>query len=244
MTDDTSTKPFILPFYALVDVSWSMMTPEKDGLTGIDAVNRIAPEVFNAIMKQEIAADLVRFGMLDFSGEVQVVLPLMDPRDIRKGSLPTIEARTTGTSYMSAFLTMRAQIEADVQQLRASGFRIQRPAVFFLTDGEPTDTESDWMEAFDQLRAPDFDARPNVVPFGIRDAKKEILDRIAAHKGPQKSFVARELSATEAIQRMIELLIGSIIATANTVGAVGTAGGFQPPIQEEDDDDWLMDDDD
>lgn len=238
---DSAASP-ILPFYAVVDVSWSMTMKTSDGSTGIDAANKIAPEVVEAIVGAPTAADIVRFGMIDFSGEAEVVLPLMDPRQITPGSLPTLEARTTGTSYMSAFLTLRQQLEADVAQLKANNFKVMRPAVFFLTDGEPTDAAKDWQDAFAALTDPSFRARPNVVPFGILDAKKDILDQIASHKGQQKSFLSKDESAGQAIAKMIELLVGSIIESANSVATGGTAaGGFVPPSidDEDEEDDWI-----
>ena len=62
--------------------------------------------------------------------------------------------------------------------MKADGHKVHRPAVFFLTDGEPTDDDAAWKQAFSELADPAFQARPNVIPFGVADAQKKVLDQI------------------------------------------------------------------
>src|SRR5215472_16258409 len=81
----------LLPFYLLVDVSWSMYG------TKIKAVNQILPELVDALAKNPIISDKVKFGLLDFAGTSRVVIPLSDLLDV--GTMPTLECRTDGTSY-------------------------------------------------------------------------------------------------------------------------------------------------
>ncbi len=235
-----NSKGLLLPFYVLVDVSWSMTSQAAgDTSSGIDAVNMIAPEVANALDEDPLVRDKIRFGLVDFAGDAQVVIPLCDLARVER--LPTLEARTNGTSYANAFIKMREQIETDVQQLKADNFKVHRPALFFLTDGEPTDpNDSDWQGAFAALTASDFRARPNVIPFGVRDAAKDILDQLVYPKDRMQSFLAADgVKAGAAITSMIRFLIASIIESGKELNAQGEEGGFVLPNIDDDDTKWI-----
>jgi uncharacterized protein YegL len=240
MSEDTAA--VLLPFYVLVDVSWSMTSDFGEGTTGIEAVNAIAPEVADLFDKNPVLRDKVRFGIVDFAGEAEVRIPLCDMGAL--GSIPKLNARTDGTSYANALKMMRSQIEADVAQLKADKYKVHRPAVFFLTDGEPTDSEAAWQAAFAELTEETFRARPNFVPFGVGAAKKAVLDRLARYKtatgDSPKSFLASDkVSASEAISSMIEMLLASILESGKDLDAHGADGGWVLPDPEEEDDPWL-----
>src|SRR5207247_2640955 len=97
-----------------------------------------------------------------------------DLRDTHR--LPMFATRGRRTSYAAAFRLLRQEIERDLAQLRSDNFRVFRPAVFFITDGEPNDDDQHLKAAFEELTDPSFRARPNILPFGVRDATKETLD--------------------------------------------------------------------
>ena len=61
-------------------------------------------------------------------------------------AVPTLKVRG-GTSYAAAFRLLRTEIAANIKQLKGDGYLVHRPAVFFLSDGEPTDKESVWQSA-------------------------------------------------------------------------------------------------
>ncbi|GAA4593165.1 uncharacterized protein YegL [Actinoplanes octamycinicus] len=225
-----------LAFYLLVDVSYSM-----DGAP-LDAVNRILPEVVDTIEESPTLGDVVRFGALDFSDDARTVVPLGDLRDVR--AIPQFTARG-GTSYAAAFRQLRLDIERDLAKLRADGFQVYRPAVFFVTDGAPTDDVPELRAAFAELTDPSFRGRPNIIPFGVTpELPKAVLDPWVYPKPgdrgkPMRSYVySGSGDAATAIRQIAEVLISSIVASANSVNEVGTAGGFVPP---DDDDlgDWI-----
>lgn len=213
----------LLPFYVLVDVSYSMLTPEIiDGktVTGMEAVNEITPQVFNLFREQPQLRDQARFGIVDFAGTASTPLALCDP--MTSPGAPTLTPRQDGTSYATAFRALRERIEEDVAHLKADGNNVYRPAVFFLTDGEPNPGdpyETAWNELVDEQ----FRARPNFVPFGIREAEKSVLDRFARYKTkaredgsvpPAAAFMARDgVPVVRAIEGMVDLLLQSILAS-------------------------------
>ena len=231
------SEQLVLPFCVLADVSYSMTQQPQggEGDTPLEALNTLVPAVKDALDENPILGDKIRFAVVDFSDEARTQIPLCDLMKVPTDSIPTLTARG-GTSFAAAFTALRQQIESDVRQLKADGHKVHRPAVFFLTDGEPTDTEDQWRSAFAELTAQSFKARPNIIPFGVGDAPKNVLDQLVFPVGKMRSFKARDgQDPAGAIRVMAEVLIGSVIASANSVSADGDSGGFVLPDDDEDD---------
>ncbi|MEV6527257.1 VWA domain-containing protein [Longispora sp. NPDC051575] len=233
MADD---KLLVLAFYVVVDVSISM---EHNG--GLIGANTILPTVADAIEASPTLGDVVRFGAMDFSDDARVVLRLGDIRDVR--TLPQFTVRG-GTSYEAAFTLLRQEIDRDVAQLRSDNYRVYRPAVFFITDGEPTDAPDALNSAFEHLTSPSFAARPNLIPFGVGGATKALLDpwvypKEADSKKSMRSYVAKDgVRPEDAVRQIAEVLVSSVIASAGSVNSAGSTGGFVPPA-DDDLEDWL-----
>ncbi|MEV6487421.1 VWA domain-containing protein [Actinoplanes sp. NPDC051633] len=229
-------KVLALAFYLLIDVSFSM-----DG-EPLNAANGILPEVIDTIEESPMLGDVVRLGVIDFADEAQTVLALGDLRNVK--NIPKFTARG-GTSYAAAFRLLKKDIERDMAEMRADGFKTYRPAVFFITDGEPTDDQSELSAAFAELTDPGFKARPNIIPFGVtKGMEKAVLEPWVFPKPGTGGKAMRSYlyngdgDAATAIRQIAEVLIQSIVTSANSVNEAGTAGGFVPPA---DDDlgDWI-----
>lgn len=233
----------VLPFYVIVDVSYSMTIVPKtvDGVGGetpLSAGNGIVKAVKLALDETPVLADKVRFSLLDFSDDAQVVIPMCDLLTVQPADIPELQARG-GTSFVAAFNLLKRQIASDVAQLKADGHKVHRPAVFFLTDGEPTDTEQEWKAAFGSLTDDMFKERPNFIPFGVAEAKANILDQLVYPQGKMRSFIAKPgEDPAQAITSMAEKLVGSVLASANSIQSSGQTGTFVLP-EEDEDDVWL-----
>jgi uncharacterized protein YegL len=219
----------ILPFYLVTDVSASM--------TGgpLDAVNQIMPAVVDALAETPILADKVRFALIDFGSDAQVRLPLCDPLD-ENVTLPSLSIRGM-TSFAAAFRLLRTEIESNVRQLKADGFAVHRPAVFFLSDGEPTDRESEWQDALRELTFYDRDAKqgfsmyPNVVPCGVALANPKIMQQLihpsTGSKQMQMYMMNEGQDAAKAIAMIAEILISSMVKSGESM-AQGNSGLILP----------------
>lgn len=216
----------ILPFYLVVDVSYSMTETGK-----MDSANTIVEELANALAVNPIIADKVRFSVIDFSDDSQVVLPLCDLSMQDPPKAPF--AARGGTSYIAAFRKLRAQIEQDVTQLKADGFDVHRPAAFFVSDGEPTDGEQEWRAAFQDLTAYDrttkagFAFYPNVIPFGVGPRPETLKELIHPRDRSRCYFMKEGADAGAALRQMAEILVASTLLSGASFGNGGP--GFVLP---------------
>lgn len=222
-----------LAFYIVADVSYSM---QESG--AIIAANMLLKEVHNAIVGEPVIADVVRLGVMDFSDDANVLLRLGDLRDVT--TVPELKARG-GTSFAAAFRQLRQEIERDIPALKADNYQVFRPAVFFITDGQPTDNAGTLQAAFADLTARDFRYRPNVIPFGVGDATKASVDPWVFPTTGEKqmrSYVAKDgADPAQAITSMAHLLISSILASAGSVTDPSATAALVLP--EDETDDWL-----
>jgi uncharacterized protein YegL len=214
----------VLPFYLVVDVSLSMRGDK------LDQANRIMPSVVDALAENPILADKVRFSVIDFGDDAQVRMPMCDP--LEEGAyLPTMRVRGR-TSYASAFWLLRTEIESDIKQLKADGFTVFRPAVFFLTDGLPTDRPDVWRDAFadlthwDKATGQGFRTYPNVIPCGVGRADpatlRELIHPAQGSKRMQMYLMEQGGDAAAAIGAVAEILVSSVITSGHSVAAGGT----------------------
>jgi uncharacterized protein YegL len=94
----------LLPFYLVIDVSVSMAGDK------LASANKMLPTIIDALSENPILSDKVRFGLIDFSDDAQVRLPLCDLLDPNL-TLPGLSVRG-GTSSAAAFTTLRRESEA------------------------------------------------------------------------------------------------------------------------------------
>lgn len=157
----------VLPFYLVCDESSSMDGPP------VEAINDSLPKLHTEIGSNPVVADKTKFCLIGFNHEAQVLLPLSDLSVIT--SIPGLHA-SGGTDYSSAFDLLYSTITADVAQLKASGNQVYRPAVFFLSDGQPGD---DWTVAYQRLTDPGWSLHPNILAFGFGSADATTLQQVA-----------------------------------------------------------------
>jgi uncharacterized protein YegL len=218
----------ILPFYLVVDVSWSM---SEDGK--LDSANGIVEQLTEALAKQPVIADKVRFGLIDFSDDAHVVLPLCD---LSMAPEPPPFAVRGGTSYVSAFNRLHQQIEQDVAQLKGDGFAVHRPAVFFISDGEPTDDEAAWRQAFSELTSYDkasktgFAFFPNVIPFGVGASMGTLGELIHPRDRSKAYFMKEGANPGKALADMAQILVASTLMSGASFGNGGP--GFMLPADD------------
>jgi uncharacterized protein YegL len=201
----------ILPFYIVLDESSSMDGPS------IDAVNAALPELHAAIAADPNVCDKTSVSIITFSDSAQVLVPLTRMDDLE--TMPGVIARGS-TNYGAAFDLLRSQIEEDVTRLKAQSANTQvlRPACFFISDGEPTDSEAVWQASHSALTAEGFRYRPHIISFGVAKANREtILSVATAYNGKRHAFLAAVgASPGTALREIIRSLTNSIVYSARS----------------------------
>jgi uncharacterized protein YegL len=212
----------LLPFYLVVDVSISMSGDK------LQSANNMLPAIVDALAKNPILADKVRFGMIDFSSDAQVRLPLCDLLDPAL-QLPGLAVRG-GTSFSAAFQLLKTEIERNVAQLKADQYVVHRPTVWFISDGAPGDAEAGWRQAFADLTGSRM--YPNFIPCGVDGADAKIMASLIYPRDGNKPMAMYMMDPgfdpAQAITGMAEILISSMLASGYSL-AGGQSGTILPP---------------
>jgi uncharacterized protein YegL len=207
----------LLPVYVLADESHSMGRH-------IGELNRGLADLHEALLGEPMAAAKVRFSILGFSDDVKQRMRLADLR--RENRLPTLATRGR-TNYTRAFADLRRRLPHDVRALKAEGYAVHRPAVFVLTDGQPSDDgwEEELARLVDRSITPEA---PNIIACGVGAARPETILRVATR--PEFAFVAlASVDIGVAIAQFCRALTRSIIASVPARNAGPPRLVVQPP---------------
>ena len=212
----------VLPFYLVCDESGSMRGEP------IRAINSCLPDIHSEIGSNPVVADKTRFCIIGFSGLARIVLPLADLSAI--SVIPAIAYHSGGTKYGAAFELLYDTIADDVGRLKANGDQVYRPAVFFLSDGRPSDRQQ-WHAPHQRVTDPDWPMHPNILAFGFGKAAPVILQQVAtvrafiADQGTGPGAALREL-ATSLIQSIVTSGSRPASGGALTLAVPDTVPGF------------------
>jgi uncharacterized protein YegL len=206
----------VLPFYLVCDVSGSMAGEAIRGL------NDVLPVLRDAVNGNPVIADVVELGIITFNDSPRVVMTL---GNIEEGAVPQLSAGG-GTKFGPALVEVRRQIEQDVARLKASGLKVWRPVVFFLSDGAPND--GDWENSFRALTQysaetdSGFKEYPMVVPMGLGHASEAVLRQMIHPQERSKLYMVRDQSdAARAVAEMADVMLSSMIASVSSAQAGG-----------------------
>lgn len=207
----------VLPVYFVADESGSMAPV-------VDELNRGLAHLRDALRTEPMVAAKVRFSMLGFSDDTVCYLELTDLRKVPE--MPHLSIRAS-TSYKSAFEELRHRIPADVAQLKQDGYLVHRPAVFFLTDGQPN-ADEDWEQQLDALTASELPEHPNILAFGIGEADANTIIRVATHEDFAYQQ-ARGASTGDAVSKFCKELTRSVLLSGKAVEEGRTTIRFDRP---------------
>lgn len=198
----------VLPVYVVADESQSMEPV-------VDELNSGLSSLHDALLQEPMSAAKVRFTIIGFSEDTKIHLSLSDLRT--EGALPKLSTHSV-TNYGAAFRTLRQQIPEDIRRLRGEGYACHRPAVFFLTDGQPTDATADWKDEHRRLTDRELTpAAPNIIACGIGEARAGTIRDVAT--STEFAFVSTPgVEIGLAIADFCTALTRSIVASGRAVG--------------------------
>ena len=203
----------LLLFYMVLDESGSM---GPNG--GIQAINTALPELHATLAADPLVVDKSRLAIIAFSDNAEVILPLSKVTDV--SDMPGVQEAGV-TNYGQAFRLLRSTIETDVQSLKQQGYRVYRPCVFFMSDGEPSDQ---WEAEYQNLMNHEY--HPGIVAFGVDGADPTTLAKIAT----LRCYVGRDtVGAGRALASVMSSIGNSIISSTSNAHS-GPANIDLPPV--------------
>lgn len=210
----------VVPFYIVCDESQSMEGPK------LNACNAALPDIHKSIATDPIVNDKVRIGVISFSDTAEVLLPLSKMTDVV--DFPGLVVKG-GTNYGNAFSCLKSTIQTEIAALKATGDRVNRPIVFFISDGEPTD--SNWQAKHQEVADKSWPYSPHIVSFGVGGAQAQTIRDVATkvdRLGRSFAYLADDNADPGAVLKEIfKSLLGTIVGTARNPDA----GGMNLPTQ-------------
>lgn len=200
----------IFPIFMLVDVSASMAGGP------IEALNAAMPEIQKAMLSDPTVGEIARVALVTFSDVARTVIPLCDLAD---ASIPEVMVES-GTNFAAGFREAKSAIDSGLRSM-PKGTPFYRPVVFFMSDGEHIARE-DYRQALSELKDPNWKLAPEVVTFGLGEARKEALQEIAT----RFAFMANDTDPAAAVKEIINALISSIRTTSRSFHDPNQADGL------------------
>lgn len=177
----------LLPIYVVCDESLSMSGH-------LDALNAN----LCAVHADPRLAERTLLCLIGFSQSPTVLRPLGRPGLAGE----QFRCSRSETNFGPTFRFLRKVITSDLASWRTAGRRIRRPAVLFISDGQPTDPAT-WPADFAALTDPAWLGRPNLIALGIGDADPVTIGRI----GTFRSFICRDEESQAAVLRELADLV-------------------------------------
>jgi uncharacterized protein YegL len=212
----------VMPFYLLCDVSYSMT---HDMLALNEGIQRLR----RAIVSEPAVDDVAHIGILTFSDVGKVVVPLSQ---MSEHNVPVL-AVEGGTNYGAAFRALAQTITQDNAGLKAQGYKVYRPCAFFLSDGEPLDT--DWETTFratltyDPTTSVGMKGHPVFVPYGFRDASEDVLRKLAYPMGRAKWYFSKSSEIEQVLKGILDIIMNTVITSGNSASSRQPAVVQQAP---------------
>lgn len=200
------TRGVLLPAYVVADESASMSPYYQDLSAGLASL-------CNGLRAEPMIAAKVRLAILGFSDDVQLRQGLSDMRMVEV--LPQLAIRGA-TNYGAAFADLLQRIPYDVQMLKNDGYKVHRPVVFFLSDGQPTDGQH-WHGPHQMLvDRNQMPVAPNIIACGIGQARPDTMLQVATRQ--EFAFVAvPSADIGRAIAEFFHALTASLVASGRAM---------------------------
>jgi uncharacterized protein YegL len=198
-------KGHLLPVYVLADESYSMSEY-------VSELNAGLVSLYEALRSEPMVAAKVRLSVLGFSNDVVVRMALADLRN--EAMLPQVQIRNM-TNYQAVFEDLLTRIPTDITTLKASGYLVHRPAVFFLSDGQPSN--QGWLDPHKRLTDKSVTpAAPNIIACGVGDVWAETILRVAT----SQNFAFVSVAGTDigaAIAKFFIALTSSVVQSGRSL---------------------------
>jgi uncharacterized protein YegL len=227
----------VMPFYLICDVSYSMIGDMAALNDGVQRLRR-------SIVAEPLVDDVAHIAVMTFSDVAKVVMPMSQ---MSEKPVPTLSVEG-GTNYGAAFRELGRVIPVDAAALKAQGYRIFRPCAFFLTDGEPLD--SDYLETFksnltyNRTTGEGMKQYPVFIPFGFRQAPEDVLRKLAYPPEKGRWYHIKSHDIEQVIKLILDVIMHTVISSGQSSSTgkpalVHAPAPSAPGVTQGDAEDWI-----
>lgn len=202
-SDEGVQGDLVMPFYLVCDVSRAMGAD-------IGALHNAIAKLWSDIASMPSVDDVTWLSLIAFSDQARVLVRLSQANN----EIPAF-AHEGSTQYGNVFRLLAKELAEDYAMLNRKGARIYRPCVYFVTGGEPSD--SDWRQTFKQtlsteaLALRDVPSYALIVPFGFREATERTLAGLAYPRDRSKYYHASKNTIDVALRGLLGIIKNSIL---------------------------------
>jgi uncharacterized protein YegL len=227
----------VMPFYLICDVSYSM-------IGDMAALNNGLQRLRQSILAEPLVDDVAHIAVMTFSDTAKVIMPLSQ---MSETPVPTLSVEG-GTNYGAAFYELARVIPADAATLKAQGYRVFRPCAFFLTDGEPLDT--DYWETFKSnltyngVTGVGMKQYPVFIPFGFREAPEDVLRKLAYPPEKGRWYHIKNDDIGQVIKLILDVIMKTVVSSGQSSSTgkptlVHAPVPASPGVTQGDAEDWI-----
>ena len=167
------------PCLLVLDASGSMIQAGSKGKTRIAELNEGIITLENALKYDDAAVSRVQLGIVSVGGPSNSADVLMDWTDA--ANFTAFPLKAAGTTPLGAGIRLGLQMIAQVKQdLGNNGINYTRPWMMIITDGEPTDSSSDWEAAVTECRGAESARKVEVFTIAVEGANLAKLSQLSA----------------------------------------------------------------
>ncbi|MDR0960087.1 MAG: hypothetical protein LBM23_07020 [Propionibacteriaceae bacterium] len=167
---------------------------------------------------RQVVRDQVWLRIIQFDATASDVLPLTEARKLtqaragwRNDELPFNE-RGTYSNYGPAFALLRQRIDEDLDRLRRDTWTPNRPAVFFLTDGKPSDDPA-WRQEYRALRDLGNAEEPGIVALGFGESVPAVLSSVGTRSHGGRAYQSKSESGLGVVGPLFRYIANSIASS-------------------------------
>lgn len=166
------------PCLLVLDSSGSMEVKTSKRTTRIDELNTGLSVLEEELKKDPTARTRVQLAIVcvgGAAGEADIMLDWTDANDFSAFDLVA-----GGTTPLGKGLNLALQlVESQKQAYKTKGISYTRPWIMVISDGEPTDSPSEWQLAVDACRAAEGKKRCVIYPIGVEGVNVAKLQEIS-----------------------------------------------------------------
>ena len=166
------------PCVLILDASGSMTTTGSRGKTRIQELNEGIKTLEEALKSDDAAISRVQLGIVSVGGPSNSAEVLMDWTDVENfEAFPlTADGSTPLGTGVRLGLKMIEQIKTD---LKTNGINYTRPWMMIITDGEPTDSDSEWNQATADCKKAEADKKVEIFTIAVEGANLAKLNQLS-----------------------------------------------------------------